>query len=305
MAVAAVSVSAGTDSAAVADGFESKSVVEGSQMCIIIIQPEGYVFGDDAIVDFYDRNPHGFGVMWMNADGQLKGVRTVVKNEREAIAAYQKYAAGKSCVIHFRFATSGPVNNSMAHPFAVSKDLYVVHNGVLPGGSKHESDTSQFVREVLQPSLEDYRSLQDPDLSRELEKRVRGSVLVFMDKDGTVTKFGNKGVEYDGCWYSNTYAWTLPPELDPYAYGTTFDADETNELLDTLAKEHRTFLDYFDEGFDYLTYQLGVGDDEATALLEKVWDDVHSPHRAATHRMKNPAARNRAVRSTRIPRNAL
>lgn len=182
-------------------------------MCIIIIQPEGHVFSDEAIVDFYDRNPQGFGFMWTDKNG-LHGVKELPSDEMEAIEAYHKHAAGVEGIIHFRFATSGPTNLAMAHPFKISKDLLVMHNGVLPGGDDHESDTAQFVREVLKPTLaKDYRALGDPSVIEELESMVVGSSVVFMDKDGVVTVLGRKGVWHEGCWYSNTYAWTLPVDL--------------------------------------------------------------------------------------------
>lgn len=184
-------------------------------MCIIVIQPEGHVFDDVAIADFYERNPHGFGFMWADERG-VNAVRGVPQDADEAIAWYQEYAAGVAGVLHFRYATSGPVNTEMAHPFAVSQDLYVVHNGVLPGGTQTESDTARFVREELVPVLgADYRRLASE--AARLEALVRGSAVVFLDREGGVTRLGNEGVEYDGCWYSNTYAWTLPPELDPWA----------------------------------------------------------------------------------------
>ena len=221
-------------------------------MCIIIVQPEGHSFTDDQIEDFYDRNPHGWGFMWHEPRGRavrstskaapprgrVQGVRTVPVDAKHAIELYRKYADGKAGVLHYRYATSGPVNTEMAHPFRVSDELLVVHNGVLPGGSKRESDTAEFVREVLVPTLEhDHKLLHDAGakgkpgsrLCDELDAFVRGSAVVFLDSDGVITKLGRGGardplggVEYKGCWYSNTYAWTLPPDL----YG-----DDENEYL--------------------------------------------------------------------------
>lgn len=200
-------------------------------MCIIILQPKDHVFSDEAILDFYERNPHGFGFMWVDEKG-LQSVRIVPRDGQEAIEAYLEHAAGREGVIHFRYATSGPVNPSMAHPFPVRDDLLVVHNGVLPGGSERESDTAQFVREVLQPLLKDGRDvLEDPEVADYIEDCVVGSSLVFLDADNVVTKFGREGVEYDGCWYSNTYAWTLPPELGGPGLDGVDWLEEDDELL--------------------------------------------------------------------------
>lgn len=182
-------------------------------MCIIVIQPEGYRMSEEQILDFVERNPHGFGFMWADDSG-LHMKKIVSQDPKELVDFYNRHAAGKAGVLHYRFATSGPVNERMAHPFKVSDDLYVVHNGVLPGGNDQESDTAQFVREVLQPYLgHDYKLLYQPDVQAWLDQQVLGSSFVFLDRDGVVTKIGRKGVDWDNCWYSNTYAWTVPPEL--------------------------------------------------------------------------------------------
>jgi hypothetical protein len=115
----------------------------------------------------------------------------------------------------------------MTHPFEISKDLLMVHNGVLPGGNNRESDTAQFVREVLKPLLgQDYTRLYDRRVREYLSELVVGSALVFLDRDGVVTVLGNKGVEWEGCWYSNMYAWTLPEELGGPGLDADFDFDE-------------------------------------------------------------------------------
>lgn len=201
-------------------------------MCIIVIQPEGYTMTEEQILDFVSRNPHGFGFMWADDKG-VHMKKIVSASPKVLVDFYRKHAAGKPGVLHYRYATSGPVDEHMAHPFKVSDDLLVVHNGVLAGGSDKESDTSQFVREVLKPALaDDYTRLYEPAMKKWIEDQIGGSSLVFLDRDGVVTQLGRKGVEWDSCWYSNTYAWTLPPELggrpsrrsthhgDPRLYGT-------------------------------------------------------------------------------------
>lgn len=181
-------------------------------MCIIVVQPKGHSFSDAEITDFYNHNPHGFGVMYVE-DGELKGARGVPSDAEEAVRWYREYGDKRACVLHYRYATSGLIDATMAHPFPVSDELMVVHNGVLPGGNELESDTFQFVRDTLKPlfgAKGGYKRLHDPEVRAYLEKIVKGSAVVFLDVEGEVHKFGNKGLEYNGCWYSNTYAWSPP-----------------------------------------------------------------------------------------------
>lgn len=182
-------------------------------MCIIIQQPEGHSFLDEDIRDFYEHNPHGFGIM--HHDGrQTRTGRWLVRDADDAVRLYRRYADGRACVLHYRWATHGPKTKDMAHPFRVGPTVHVVHNGVLRGwGSAHESDTAHYVREVLAPTVGvDPGILEHQRFRRELEANVRGSSLVFMDAGGRVTRVGSDGVDYDGCWYSNTYAWTHPDD---------------------------------------------------------------------------------------------
>ena len=189
-------------------------------MCIIVVQPKGHSFSDAEIIDFYEHNPHGYGVMYVEGD-RVVGHKGVPGDAKEAVEWYRQTADGKACVLHYRFATSGLVNTEMAHPFEVSPQLMVVHNGVLPGGNEFESDTFQFVRDTLVPLFGkpgEYEYLDDPEMKEYLEHVVKGSAVVFLDVTGRVHKFGNKGVEHNGCWYSNTYAWS-PPWVEKPRWG--------------------------------------------------------------------------------------
>jgi hypothetical protein len=182
-------------------------------MCIIVQQPKGHSFTDEDIRDFYHHNPHGFGLM--HHDGRhLRTGRWMVRDEADAVRLYRRYADGKECILHYRWATHGPRTKDYAHPFRVGPGVHVVHNGVLHGwGGPHESDTAHYVREVLAPSVGvNPGLLEDPRFLKALHDDVRGSALVFMDSAGRVTRVGSDGVMHDGCWYSNTYAWTHPDD---------------------------------------------------------------------------------------------
>jgi hypothetical protein len=68
---------------------------------------------------------------------------------------YAEHLAGRSCVIHWRLATSGPKDAEHAHPFPLS-DVpgapVLFHNGVFSAlGTKEESDTAEMVRTLVRP----------------------------------------------------------------------------------------------------------------------------------------------------------
>lgn len=185
-------------------------------MCIIVQQPDGYVFDKHEIRDFYGHNSDGFGFMWHDASG-CHGIRSLAVTADHAEALYYEHCAGKAGVLHYRMATSGPKTVKQVHPFEISPSLLMMHNGVLDRGTDTESDTERFVRLILQPLLgADHRRLYDSTVQRAIETLSKGSGLVFLDTDGVLTKLGYDGVEYDRCWYSNTYAWDAPKSLSKW-----------------------------------------------------------------------------------------
>jgi len=184
-------------------------------MCLIIDQPRGHILTPYDVREIYRRNKDGFGVMWAEG-GKVHTRRYLPRNEEQAVALYQRHA-GRECVLHWRMATHGKVTLENVHPFMVSDDIAMVHNGVLWGyGSKDESDTREFVRTELAPLLAGNETwLQEPDLIEWIESAIVGSAMVFVRSDGRVERMGNAGLEHNGAWYSNTYAWDCPKHLLP------------------------------------------------------------------------------------------
>ncbi len=183
-------------------------------MCLIVIQPEKYHFSDEEISDFWGHSPDGFGFMYHDGEN-VRGWKCV-SSLSGVLKVYRKFAAGKAGVLHFRMATHGEVSLDMAHPFSVSKHLLMVHNGIISGyGRGSESDTAHFVREELVPLFGDGKKGADRLQYEEEQEYVTEMVglsnsLVFMDYEGRITQIGRQGLMHDGCWYSNTYAWSAP-----------------------------------------------------------------------------------------------
>lgn len=187
-------------------------------MCLIVHQPKGHSFNEKELADILERNADGFGVMWIDDDGELTW-RKFVGPREYLTSQYFHFAAGREAVCHWRMATSGPKDVDHAHPFQVTDQLAVMHNGVFGSlGNAKASDTAIFVTKVLQPLMK-HNAITDPDIQAVIRKAIEGSALVFMDHKGKVHKFGYTGVEYRGCWYSNTYAWSAPSHLTRSTWG--------------------------------------------------------------------------------------
>ena len=188
-------------------------------MCLIITQPVGHTLAKSHLLDIAARNGDGFGIM--RADGgTLRVWRVVSNNPDDMLRAYYAHAAGRACVLHWRMATHGAVDVANAHPFRLTRDVAVVHNGVLDVGTPTagKSDTWHMARHVLAPIARDNAdALFAPDMAHVLGGMIGASnKLVFLHADGRMAVVNEaSGVHHAGRWYSNTYAWDAPSTLRP------------------------------------------------------------------------------------------
>lgn len=181
-------------------------------MCLIIDHAADHVVPEDTIRAIFKRNADGFGVMRASG-GKVEAINVLPTSADHAVALYQEHASGRRCVVHWRMATHGPKDLAHTHPFEIVPDsLYVMHNGIVAGGSSVESDTAALVRTILRPVLSsDPTLLKDESFLTYLDTLIRGSALVFLDASHVVTRRGNAGMMHGGSWYSNRYAWPAPP----------------------------------------------------------------------------------------------
>jgi hypothetical protein len=212
-------------------------------MCLLIHQPSSTVFSDDFLVDVYSHNQDGLGLMYATG-GKLVVVKSLPETAEAFVAFYRAHAEGRECVIHARMRTHGDVDLENCHPYAVTDRVALCHNGILSTGNswdRSRSDTWHFVRNVVAPALEGREALlADPDWQAFMGSLIGSSnKLGLMSADGTVAIINRaSGVEFEGAWLSNTYAWTparhgvgSPPRH--YTYGSTRVWDwEADELLE-------------------------------------------------------------------------
>lgn len=194
-------------------------------MCILIHQKEGVTLDADMIADFYQKNSDGFGALLMLPDASGKEHLTMIKKiggVKSIAETYYEHIAGRNALMHFRWRTHGEVDLENCHPYKVTDDLWMMHNGVLHTGNeddKSKSDTWHYIRKFLLPIIR-----QDPSLIFDaafralVESHIGASnKFAFMDTKGRIALYNQKhGVEHMNCWFSNTYAWS--PSKFGYVY---------------------------------------------------------------------------------------
>lgn len=182
-------------------------------MCLLVNQPKTTSFTDDFLADVYSKNKDGLGIMYAE-NGEIHIYKTLPANAQDFIDFYRAHADGRDCVWHARMQTHGDVDLDNCHPYQVTDDVWMAHNGVLSAGNDNDmsrSDTWHFIRNVIAPALRgDPDLLLDPDWQSFVGDLIGGSnKFGFVRADGEVVIINRKsGVEFVGAWLSNTYAWS-------------------------------------------------------------------------------------------------
>jgi len=182
-------------------------------MCLLVNQPASTVFTEDFIKDVYMKNSDGFGVMYAE-HGKIHVYKCLPTSGDDMYAFYQAHSEGRDCVWHARMQTHGDIDLDNCHPYRVTDDIWLAHNGILSTGNSADntkSDTWHFIRNVIQPAL-----TADPDLMLDPSwQEMMGHIIGTGNKFGLVRADGEiviinerSGVNFVGAWLSNTYAWS-------------------------------------------------------------------------------------------------
>lgn len=190
-------------------------------MCLILDQRAGYSLPRRQLRTIVNRNGDGFGAMW--GDGRRLHLVRMVGTPEELADAYAPHA-GKRRVLHWRLGTHGDFGVGNAHPFPLTDDVAVMHNGMLSCGTPEagRSDTAHLADYILRPIAErDPDTLFCPVFAQVVAGLIgSGNKLAVAHADGRVALIGrSRGVDYAGCWWSNTYAWDAPDSLTGAAIG--------------------------------------------------------------------------------------
>lgn len=235
-------------------------------MCIIAVKPSGKpMFAEEGIRQMFSHNKDGAGLMWTENKTVYikKGLMTV-----DAVLNFLNSRKWDDIpvVLHFRIGTAGPNNELNCHPYPIKMknnflegtcDLAMAHNGVMhqynPPVSSKINDTQVFVNTVVSKLPDNF--LENEAICKLIENDVAPSRLCFLDKKGTITRFG-KWIEEDGYFYSND-SFRIPKQK-PYAYAiddcwkhyTTKDI-ENSKLFDFSSDRDRNSVDLsFSHNFD-------------------------------------------------------
>ena len=130
-------------------------------MCLIIYKPKGKDWDYDAVLNGFEYNPDGAGMMYQTS----QGVRIERGFDDPELLINTLLGApeliNRAVVLHFRWATHGTVNVANCHPFPVAKrvgedmslltDIGIAHNGIIPNMAKDSphSDTVQYIQGTL------------------------------------------------------------------------------------------------------------------------------------------------------------
>jgi hypothetical protein len=188
--------------------------------------------------DIFKSNADGVGAMYTNGKGALRTPKVLPKSLKAArafIASLPK--DDRSIAIHWRMKTHGDIDLENCHPYDVLPgQVALMHNGVLSQGNKADvtkSDTWHYIRNVVRPMLELAPGLMTNAAWLDLiENDITGSNrFAIMNADGELSVLNkHTGIEHDGMWFSNTYAWS--PELLIPGYRKTYGRAWAAGLLD-------------------------------------------------------------------------
>ncbi|MDR0779315.1 MAG: hypothetical protein LBF16_01275 [Pseudomonadales bacterium] len=173
------------------------------------------------------NNPDGLGLMYADDQGQPAHHKTLIARDLNAVplaTAWLETALpvdDRPVAFHARYTTHGDKDLDNCHPYAVDGG-YLMHNGVLDIDTRSDSrrsDTWHYCREFLDDGAA--HAILASERGRKLVSEHIGedNKFVFLTKGGEIVIVNQgSGVEYEGLWFSNTYAWDVGL-LDP-VWGT-------------------------------------------------------------------------------------
>lgn len=211
-------------------------------MCLAIYKPAGVLPDWGALEEGFKSNKDGAGFVVISGDKLLIDKGHFTFDEfRESYGAY----ADLESAIHFRYATHGKTNAANCHPFSITPDLAMIHNGVLPiqcSTDESMSDTWHYVHHILRPMAErDPDFFIRPDVQFMGEAAIEGSKFVFLRSDGEACIWNeDKGHWASDIWYSNT---SYKQARSTIGYAKWWQSDEpTPSVEDDECSRYRDFL---------------------------------------------------------------
>lgn len=181
-------------------------------MCLLMWKPAEVTLTRRDVFDYVENNPDGFGILWRDDTNTIRSYK-MMGSKKQVWKAYQRYAAGKACALHWRWNTAGVNSMDNTHPFEVIPGLWLMHNGVLSCKSDAvHSDTWYFAHDVMRRELQNHPERIEDETWLKAMKDVIGPgnrLLFWRDGQEEPSIVGESdGLWHKGAWYSNTYAWS-------------------------------------------------------------------------------------------------
>lgn len=90
-------------------------------MCVIVIKPANLGISREDMDAMYEQNPHGVGISYYNPEKNkiiwFKGL-----TDRDEIFNIIEKLKHLEIIVHFRYATSGPITKELCHPFPIREE---------------------------------------------------------------------------------------------------------------------------------------------------------------------------------------
>lgn len=211
-------------------------------MCIAIYKPEGYTLLPETLETCWDNNPDGAGFMYAEKNKLIivKGLMSFV----EFLTAYTPHE-NKQLVLHFRIATHGKTNQENTHPFSISKNLGLIHNGIINKVTcdinKDMSDTWHFIEKYIKP-FQEY--CFHPQFKELIEDFIGHNKFILLNNFGEYTIYNESSGSWNtNCWFSNQSYIKRPTQFKKYnkVWDQTDNIWETPTPIPTLPKERKPF----------------------------------------------------------------
>jgi predicted glutamine amidotransferase len=220
-------------------------------MCIIIAKKAGVSLPTKSDLECSaESNPHGVGIGFWKAGSN----EVIIRKDFKDVLCFEEWFRSSirpedACIIHFRFATHGLVDEGNRHPFPITRhwqslretilscDKAVAHNGVMSSykrGDKY-SDTQKFVMDILADEAIK-NNLTSPTVQKLISHYISTDKLAILSNDGSIIWIGWKVEERDLIFSNSSYS--IPKTR--YSYGQCrynskrFDYGEDDESAKSL-----------------------------------------------------------------------
>ena len=158
------------------------------------------------------NNPHGFGYAIVAGDKIITGRGMSAKKIIKEFLEVRKQYPSSYAMFHARYATHGVKNEENCHPFKVSDNTYLAHNGILDidiHATDKRSDTRVFAEDTL-PAMGGVSALDNDNVWKILSKWATGSKIAILTLDPSakdICYIINESAGHwdnDGMWWSNS-----------------------------------------------------------------------------------------------------